>query len=227
MNTPPHNASGQASSAKCRSTPPERFRDRWRDRADPGPGQGVLYWHMLVGAQPAIARLARIAQEQVGGIGGFHMTPLEWLHITTVVGGPCDQVPASGLQQMIATASRLLADVRPASVSVGKLLYHPEAIMLAVEPEDALVPIRDAARVATSSVKRDGDGDAPWKPHITLCYSTACQPAGPVIAVLGEAFPAQKIRIDTVSLVIQHGPERQWDWKVAGTIPLAASMADR
>ena len=209
-------------------TPPVRFRDRWRRRTDLLPSQSVIYWHILIGSQPAVTDLAQMARHRVASFSGFHMTPLKWLHITVLTGGPADHVPAGGLQQMVHTASELLSDLEPISVTIGKFLYHPEGIMLDVEPEDALVPIRDAVRIATSTTTGYGGmDDSPWKPHITLCYSTACQPAEPVMAALGPALPAREIRIDTVSLVIQHGPERLWDWRIAGTVRFAAYMAER
>ena len=35
---------------------------------------------------------------------------------------------------MAAVAGRLLADLPPPTVTVGKIVYHPEAIMLAARP---------------------------------------------------------------------------------------------
>ena len=208
-------------------TSPVRFRDRWRRRTDLLPNQSVIYWHILIGSHPAVTDLAQMARHRVASFGGFHLTPLKWLHITVLTGGPADQVPA-GLQQMVHTVSELLSGLEPIPVTIGKFLYHPEGIMLDVEPEDALVPIRDAVRIAASTTPGNGGiDDSPWKPHITLCYSTACQPAEPVIAALGPPLPARETRIDTVSLVIQHGPERQWDWRIAGTVRFAACMVER
>ena len=204
------------------------FRDRWRRRTDLLPSQSIIYWHILIGSQPAVTDLAQMARHRLASFSGFHMTPLKWLHITVLTGGPAGQVPAGGSQQMVHTASELLSDLEPIPLTIGKFLYHPEGIMLDVEPGDALVPIRDAVRIATSTTTGcGGEGDSPWEPHITLCYSTACQPAEPVMAALGPALPAREIRIDTVSLVIQHGPERLWDWRIARTVHFAAYMTER
>jgi hypothetical protein len=51
-----------------------------------------------------------------------------------------------------------------------------------------------------------------WTPHITLAYSTAVQPTGPIIDALGRELPECKITVGSVSLVAQRGAERQWDW---------------
>jgi len=42
----------------------------------------------------------------------------------------------------------------------------------------------------------------------------------PIVAALGPQQGRCQIQISTVSLVIQNGPERLWDWHTAGTIHL-------
>jgi hypothetical protein len=103
-------------------------------------------------------------------------------------------------------------------------VYHPEAIMLDVKPKRVLASIHDAVRAATMTVigRHDTDGTPPrWIPHITICYSTAEQAMAPIVAALGPQPRQCQIRISTVSLVIQHGPERLWDWQTVGAVHLA------
>jgi len=52
---------------------------------------------------------------------------------------------------------------------------------------------------------------------MTLCYSTSRQPAEPIISALGHELPGCEVQIRAVSLVIQRGPERQWDWYPVAT----------
>ena len=69
--------------------------------------------------------------------------------------------------------------------SIGQVLYHPEAITLAVTPAQTLTAIYDAARRATHQVTgaHAADGQpARWRPHVTICYSTSSQPAKPSIS---------------------------------------------
>ena len=69
----------------------------------------------------------------------------------------------------------------------------------------------------------DPNDDSPqWIPHITVCYSTAEQALAPIIAALGAQARECQIQISTVSLVIQHGPERLWDWRTVGAVHLPA-----
>ncbi|HUA27724.1 MAG TPA: TauD/TfdA family dioxygenase, partial [Streptosporangiaceae bacterium] len=54
--------------------------------------------------------------------------------------------------------------------------------------------------------------------HITVCYSTARQPAAPLIAALGENLPRCEVHVSALSLIIQRGPERLWDWTTVATV---------
>jgi hypothetical protein len=126
---------------------------------------------------------------------------------------------------MIKIASGLLADTSPISVTVGGIVYHPEAVMLAVKPTRALAAIREAVQAATRTVAGDHrpTGAHPgWIPHITICYGTADQDTEPIIKAIGQPAQRCRIQVSTVSLVIQRGPERLWDWHAVDDIRLTA-----
>ncbi|RMI47811.1 2'-5' RNA ligase family protein [Actinomadura harenae] len=192
--------------------------DRWQNRGDQLPGEEVLYWHILLRDQPEAVALARLAQERLAPFAAdLHFTPLEWLHITTmVVGHPSNAAPTKLLQE----TRKHLAPIAPAHVGTGSVAYHPEAIVLLVEPSEALRPFRTAAQAASRAITgRDGiDSEAPWIPHITVAYSTASRPAGPLIAALGRQLPRRSLTLDTLDLVTQIGPERSWAWRPLATI---------
>jgi hypothetical protein len=65
------------------------------------------------------------------------MTPLKWLHMTALIAGSADEISGPELERMAEAASRQLAKTPPITVTLGKVLYHPEAIMLAAKPRDA------------------------------------------------------------------------------------------
>jgi len=201
---------------------PVEMVDRWQDRAEPAPGEGLVYWHMLIGADPDVHALVQEAQRRLAPFSGLHLTPLEWLHMTALIAGPADQLSKEQVREMADAAEQTLAAIPPITVSVGKILYHPEAIMLAARPADALKPVLRAAKKATrqvtGSLGRSGSKLASWTPHITIAYSTARQPAGPIISALGMSLPELRVKIRAVSLVNQQGAERNWDWE-----PLAAA----
>jgi 2'-5' RNA ligase len=195
--------------------------DRWQNRPEPPPGEGVVSWHMLMREYPDVVDLARQAQQRLAGFDGLHMTPLPWLHVTTLLAGPAADFAPDKLRQMTEIAADLLAATNPVTVTIGEVLYHPEAIMLGVTPADRLTAIYDAARWATHQITEAHSRPARWRPHITLCYSTSSQPAKRIIDTLGTRLPGCDVNIGSVSLVIQRGPERDWDWDVVSTIRFA------
>jgi 2'-5' RNA ligase len=206
---------------------PTKMIDRWQDRAEPAPGEGLIYWHMLVGTDPVVIALVREARRKLAPFSGLHMTPYAWLHMTALIAGPANQISDQQIQQMAAAAGRRLAGIPPIAVTMGKILFHPEAIMLAAQPAEALLPVLEAVQEATQKVTgspgRAGN-KLPWTPHVTIAYSTAQQAAEPIITALGRSLPERKVQISTITLVNQHGPERSWDWHPEATIRFGPSL---
>lgn len=203
---------------------PTHMRDRWLNRPEAAQGTGTIYWHVLLGGYPEVRSLAQLAQQRLAPFSGLHMTPLEWLHMTVLVGGSTEDVTQEQMEQMTAIAADGLADVEPITATLGRILYHPEAIMLSVRPHGSLGPVHQAAKTATQTVTgKEGsstDGSGTWFPHATLCYSTAYRPAQPLVEALGTTLPETDIVISTLSLVIQWDAERRWNWQPVASIPL-------
>jgi 2'-5' RNA ligase len=205
---------------------PDQMIDRWQNRPELAADEAVVSWHMLMRDYPEVVDLARQAQQRLAGLDGLRMTPLHWLHVTTLLAGPAADFPPDKLRQMTEIAADLLASTPPAAVTLGQVLYHREAIMLGVTPAERLTAIYNAARCATHQVtgEQAPDGQpARWRPHVTICYSTSSQPAKPIIDALGTQLPKCDVNIGAISLVIQHGPERAWDWGIVSTIRFATS----
>jgi len=201
-------------------TLPENMIDRWAQRHDPAPGERTLYWHVLMADQPEVVDLARQAAERLAPFTGLHLTPLDRLHMTTLVVGPADALTEQQLHQMTKIAADCLDGIRPIPVTLGKILYHAEAITLAVSRARSLAPIRAAAIAATEQVGITATDRLEWTPHVTLCYSTADQPAQPIIDALGTHLHDCQISVGDLTLVIQDGPEREWNWTSVARIPL-------
>ena len=79
---------------------PDQMTDRWQDRPEPAPGEGVVSWHLLMRDYPEVVDLARRAQQRLAGFDGLHMTPLHWLHMTTLLAGPAADFSPDKLRQM-------------------------------------------------------------------------------------------------------------------------------
>jgi 2'-5' RNA ligase len=180
---------------------------------------------MLMAGQPQVRSLATEVQSLLSSFEGFHLTPLEWLHMTTQVVGAVDKVDRSQFGEMLAVAHDALHNLKPVPVTAERLLYHPEAIMLSVEPAIDLQPVREAAQRATRKVlihsDEPTDGSKNWTPHVTIAYSTKDQPAQPIISALGKACPNLQFTVEELTLVVQWGKERLWDWEPVGTVKLS------
>jgi hypothetical protein len=77
-------------------TLPTQMTDRWHDRHTDGPDEGTVYWHMLMGDQPGVTSIAQQAQQRLAPFAAdLHMTPHQWLHMTTLAAGPATSFPVS------------------------------------------------------------------------------------------------------------------------------------
>lgn len=207
---------------------PEQFTDRWADgHNDTDPGNGLLWWLVLLGSDPQLRSTARAAQSRISSFPGLHVTPLRWLHLTVLIAGPADQISEHARNEMLAIARSSLTDTGPITIELSRIFYHPEAIVLTAHPAAALNPIREAAQRATQAVTghsgTDDRSSPEWIPHVTLFYSTRVQPAQPIIAALGKELPKCQISIDSLSLVVQQGAERLWNWSPVGAVYLPGS----
>jgi 2'-5' RNA ligase len=203
---------------------PAQFTDRWSDRAGEPSFEDAVCWHVLLGGQAAVRAVAADARQRLAGFGGLHWTPMRWLHMTVLLAGPAADIGPDARREMVARASSRLAAIAPVTVTFSRVFYHPEAIVLDASPASALSPVFDAAQAATREVT-GGSGDASaWIPHLTLCYSTSEQPAAPIIAALGKTMPPCEVTIDSLSLVVQNGPEQLWDWHRVGDARLVEAQ---
>jgi 2'-5' RNA ligase len=200
---------------------PTQMTDHWRQRPGRRPGRLLYHWHMLFHDQPEVRRLAATAQAKLAGLPGLDMVAEQWLHLTTFVAGFADEVPQASVDAMVAQARQTLAGVAPIPVTLGRVVYHPEAVVLAVEPPGALRPVLDAVAAAARSAGCDGHAATdPWLPHVSVAYSHGTGPAAPAVAALGQRLPATEVAIGSVSLVAQTQVGRSWQWQPVAEVLL-------
>jgi 2'-5' RNA ligase len=205
---------------------PAELIDRWQNRVEPRHDQGEIYWHILLGNDPTVGALVAEAQRRLASFEGLHMTPQRWLHMTTLIVGSTDEITKHQMTVMAQEASELLSGVDPITVTFGRILYHPEGIALGIQPADSLTPVLHAIQAATcNATGHQGriSGNDQWILHVTICYSTSRQPAEPIIKVLGQELPSRQVHVGAVSLVVQRGPERLWDWHPYATTRMRTS----
>lgn len=205
-----------------------RMEDHWLPQPDVDPSRARLMWFMLVGDCPQVAEVALLGQQRLAGLDGLDLVPQQWLHITTLIAGFADEITPDQVGAMASEARRLLARTPPVTITLGKVLYHPRAVMLGVGPPGALDPVLQSARQATCAASgRCGQLHSdPWTPHITLAYSNAAGSAGPVIDALGRALPNRKATVTAVSLISQ-APGQLWTWDLVNEVPFGTELPSR
>jgi 2'-5' RNA ligase len=134
--------------------------------------------------------------------------------MTTLALGSAEAIKPDQRSHLVSEAPKHLQSIQPVTVSLDRVLYHPEAIMAGTSSPETLRPIHEAIKAATRTVLGRNERTEPpsWTPHVTLCYSTEEQQAAPLIEALGNKLPPCEVTIRNVSLVLQRGPERLWDW---------------
>ncbi len=201
---------------------PTQMTDNWAIRPGTDPQHQQLMWPMTLGADRTVIELAGQAHRRIARISGLDLVPPRWLHLTTLTSGPADDIAPDALAALIKEAQHLLAAIAPITITLGRVLYHPRAVMLDAGPAGPFEPVIEAVRTAT---RHAGSSTAlyhdPWRPHITLAYSNAARPAAPVIEALGRSLPARQVTIRSVSLVTQ-SPGQRWIWDLIADLPLAA-----
>jgi 2'-5' RNA ligase len=202
---------------------PKRLADHWWQRPGRRPGRLQYHWHILFHDQPRLHELAAAAQRKLADLPSLDMVPLQWLHLTTLVAGFADEVPPRAVDTMVMTAQQLLAPAEPIQVSLGRVFYHPEAVVLLVEPAAGLEAVLSAVQIATREAGCQAHTDTdPWRPHISVAYSNGSGPAAPVIEALGLRVPSTEITIGSVSLVAQAQVGHSWQWQPVAEVQLGS-----
>jgi 2'-5' RNA ligase len=177
---------------------------------------------MLVHDQPELHDLVAAAQRKLAGLPGLDMIEMPWLHMTTYIVGFADEVTDSAIKEMICHANQQLSEIPPIEISLGRVGYATQAIVLPAEPPDALTPVLDAVRGATRAAGCEGHADTdPWIPHISIAYSNTSIPTAPIISALGRRLPRTDITIRSISLVSQTQIGRSWQWHPVAEVFLA------
>jgi len=200
---------------------PVQMEDHWRPEPGEDQDRARLMWFIRVGDYPAVAAMAEVAWTRLAGLHGLDLVPREWLHVTTLITGFADEITGDQVEDMTNHARRVLTGLVRPRIMLGRVLYHPRAVMLDAGPAGTLEPVLRAVQDATvAATGREGTlHRAPWMPHVTLAYGSAMRPAGPVIDALGKSVPGGEVAISAISLVSQK-PKQMFKWDLIATVPV-------
>ncbi|RAY16121.1 2'-5' RNA ligase family protein [Actinomadura craniellae] len=201
------------------------LRDHWWSRPGVEDGRRMLVWHVLLDDAPEAVELAGAFRARLAALPGLDPVPAPWLHITTQVVGFTDEITPAEAAAMTAAAARWLRGHGPVGVSLGRDLFHPEGVVLGIDPPGALDPVHRAVReaaAATVAAHRLADYTdwADWGPHLSVAYANADVPTAAVAAALAPRPQPVPLTVRAVHLVSQQRVGRLYRWDPVTSVPL-------
>ena len=192
---------------------PTRMSDHWWWRPGIKPGRDLLVWHITFDDASHVRTLAETAQKPLRPLAGLDLVPLDWLHMTTLIVGHRDEIDPANVEKMTTAAQETLGGIQPITVELGKVWFHPEAVMLSPHPAESLAPIYEHIRQAAAHAIPEDDIPAQWLPHMSIAYSNSDGPAAPVVEALTPRPRPVSWTAQAVHLVAQrrHGHSYRWE----------------
>ncbi|OLB78539.1 MAG: hypothetical protein AUI14_12990 [Actinobacteria bacterium 13_2_20CM_2_71_6] len=199
-----------------------KLQEHWYWRPGWRPGRRFYTWHLTFTGQTALFDLVRRIQASLD-LPGLDLVPMEGLHLTMQGVGFTDEVSEEDIAAIVEAAQVRCASLPPLRISLGPVDPDPEGLGLLVSPWAPVERVRLAVREAIGSVW----GQVPepldgFRPHVTVAYSGADVPAGPVrdrLRPLRSLRPVE-VQINEVQLIALRRDDRTYRWDVVASLPL-------
>lgn len=206
-------------------TLPESMTDHWWWRPGVRPGRSLLVWHVLMDDQPELRNLVGACRERLNGCAGLDPVPDAWLHMTTQIVGFGDEIDAAQRADMLEAVRQAVGAFAPVTTDFGKVIVHPEAVVLAPLQGRALDPVWEALREAVGKTVANhhlGD-DTEWWPHVTVAYSNSEGASEPIVRALTPRPEPVTFTLRRVHLVEQVRVGHLYRWDRLAAVDLAPS----
>jgi hypothetical protein len=201
-------------------------------------GAPVLHWHILPGADPAVAA-AVSAYRGLTAHPGLDAVPARWLHQTLYLvgragpaadGGAADGGAADGgaadaevaqMVRWVRAAARLWAPMR---VTYGPAAVEGQSVTLRVSPAEPAAQLHGAVVAAAAAVLGDraaAPALVPYWGHVTIAYANTSIDDGALLGWL-DAHPVAPVTITVraIHLVRQVCQDHLFTWAPVATVPL-------
>jgi 2'-5' RNA ligase len=198
--------------------------EHWYWRPGWAPGRSFYTWHLTFDSQPALHQLVRRIQAGLNVPGlGLDLVPREGLHLTMQGLGFTDEVGAGDVDAIVEQVAVRCASIPPVRISLGPVDPDTEGVGLLVSPWAPVERVRTAVRDGIGAVWREvpepADG---FRPHVTVAYSGADVPAGPLREALAplRLLPPVDVLVGEVQLIALSRDDRVYRWDVVAAVPL-------
>ncbi|MBV8541999.1 MAG: 2'-5' RNA ligase family protein [Pseudonocardiales bacterium] len=192
------------------------MRDHWWWRPGWRVGRSFYTWHVTFEDQPSVHQLAADYTPMFDGLPTLDPIPVRWLHLTMQGIGFTDEVDRADVGAIVDAARCRCAALAPFTVTLGPARVDPEALMLPVRPPEPVVHLRAAIRAAIADVR--GPDNVPedsddFRPHVSLAYSNAAGPAGPIAQRLTERLvTSAEITVHRATLIDLNRDHKVYRW---------------
>jgi hypothetical protein len=191
-------------------------------------GAAVLHWHILPGADPALAA-AVSAFRGLTAHPGLDAVPSRWLHQTLYLVGQAGLAAAGGVSdaevaQMVRQVRAAAALWTPMRVTYGPAAVEAQSVALRVSPAEPAAQLHGAVVAAAAAVLGDraaAPAPVPYWGHVTIAYANAGIDDRPLLGWL-DAHPVEPVTITvrTIHLVRQVCQDHLFSWAPVATVPL-------
>lgn len=205
----------------------QRMRDHWWWRPGWRIGRSFYTWHVTFDDQPAVHQLATDYADLFSELPTLDPVPVRWLHLTVQGVGFADEVNRADLDRIVDAAQDHCAALAPFTITLGPAQVDPEALLLPVRPPEPVIALRAAIRTGIGTVW--GVNNVPetlhdFHPHVSLAYSNAPAPAGPIIQRLAtQMIGSAEITIHQAALINLNRDHRAYEWTDVATANLNSS----
>ncbi|MFI9598096.1 2'-5' RNA ligase family protein [Nonomuraea sp. NPDC052265] len=202
----------------------QRMADHWWWRPGWGLSRRFYTWHLTFEHSPEVHRLAQTYRDALAEVSGLDLVPDKWLHLTMQGVGFVDEVSDADVRAIVDAAQTRLALLPAFELKLDRPRITPEAIRWEATPVGPPSAVRDAIRSAIAdvwtTVPEPAEG---FEAHVTIAYSNADGPAGPVQNALDQVDePPALAEIRSADLIILNRDEQMYEWERFATAPLKA-----
>ncbi|MGN2636431.1 2'-5' RNA ligase family protein [Nocardia takedensis] len=148
------------------------------------------------------------------------------LHVTLQGIGFADEVSETDVDRIAGAATRLLAHHPPINLKIGPPIVDEETIQLPIADPTPLRRVRDDLQAAIAEIwghDRVPEVGSPFRPHLTLAYSTGVTPIAHLARMLTRSS-LESVTVDNlvtaVSLIELNRDNGRYEWSTLAIAPM-------
>jgi 2'-5' RNA ligase len=203
----------------------DRIRDHWYWRPGWRVGRSFYTWHLTFDEATDLHRLLdRLAGDL--SLPCLDLVPREGLHLTMQGLGFTDEISEADLDAIVAAVRDQCQSFSQFDLTLGPIDPDAEGIGLLISPWDPVIRLRLAIRDAIKTVwGQIPEAEEGFRPHVTVAYSGADAPAGPIRERLAPllSLPPVHALIKAAQLIRLNRDDKVYRWDVYATVQLDSS----